>query len=83
VAGWVEIRVGDTGTGIPDEIRSRIFDQFFTTKPVGQGTGQGLSLAHRIVTKRHGGTLTFETEVGRGTTFVVRLPLETDVAVSA
>jgi PAS domain S-box-containing protein len=73
---WAEIRVTDSGTGIPDEIRSRIFNPFFTTKQVGRGTGQGLAIAHAVIVDRHGGTLSFETEMGRGTTFVVRLPLQ-------
>jgi signal transduction histidine kinase len=69
-----EITVQDTGTGIAEQIRSRVFEPFFTTKDVGQGTGQGLSLAHTIVVEKHGGTIDFETEVGQGTTFFVRLP---------
>jgi PAS domain S-box-containing protein len=69
------IRISDTGTGIPEAIRGRVFDQFFTTKQVGKGTGQGLAIAHSVVVEKHGGSLTFETEVGKGTTFVVRLPL--------
>ena len=73
---WAEIRVEDTGTGIPEEIRGRVFDPFFTTKEVGQGTGQGLAIAHAIVVEKHGGTIHFETEVGRGTTFIVRLPID-------
>jgi len=72
---FAEIRVRDTGTGIPLEIRSKVFDPFFTTKPMGSGTGQGLSIAYAIVTKRHRGTISFETEVGVGTTFIVRLPI--------
>ncbi len=72
----VEIRVADTGAGIPAEIRSRVFDPFFTTKPVGKGTGQGLAIAHNVVVQKHGGTLTLESEVGQGATFVIRLPLE-------
>ena len=72
----VEVRIADTGAGIPPEVRSRVFDPFFTTKEVGKGTGQGLAIAHSVVTQKHGGTLTFESEVGVGTTFVVRLPLE-------
>jgi PAS domain S-box-containing protein len=72
---WVEISVADTGTGIPEELRSRIFEPFFTTKPMGQGTGQGLALAHSVIVQRHQGQIWFETEVGRGTTFFVRLPL--------
>jgi len=74
-ADKVEIRIEDTGIGIPEEIRSRVFDPFFTTRPVGQGTGQGLAVAHAIVVQGHGGTITFETQPGRGTTFVIRLPL--------
>jgi signal transduction histidine kinase len=73
---WAEIRVKDTGAGIPEEIRSRIFDLFFTTKEVGKGTGQGLAIVHAIVVEKHSGTIRFETEVGRGTTFIVRLPID-------
>jgi two-component system, NtrC family, sensor kinase len=70
------IRVQDTGTGIPEAIRSKVFDPFFTTKEVGKGTGQGLALAHSCVVERHHGTLQFETEVGTGTTFILRLPID-------
>jgi signal transduction histidine kinase len=73
---WAEIRVQDTGAGIPEDIRSRIFDPFFTTKEAGRGTGQGLTIAQAIVVKGHGGTIRFESEVGRGTTFIVRLPID-------
>jgi PAS domain S-box-containing protein len=69
------VAISDTGTGIPAAIRSKIFDPFFTTKEVGRGTGQGLALARSVVVDQHGGTLTFDTELGRGTTFFVRLPL--------
>lgn len=72
---WVEIRVADTGTGIPESIRAKVFDPFFTTKEVGRGTGQGLAIARSVVRDKHGGTIDFETELGRGTTFVVRLPI--------
>lgn len=72
----VEIRVGDTGTGIAPEHRDKVFDHFFTTKPVGEGTGQGLSFARRVIVEQHGGSLTFETEVGVGTTFIIRLPIQ-------
>jgi signal transduction histidine kinase len=75
---WVEIRVADTGAGIPEAIRSRIFDPFFTTKKVGQGTGQGLAIAYSVVVDKHGGTLDFESQVGRGTSFIIRLPLSTE-----
>ncbi|MEJ5330704.1 MAG: PAS domain S-box protein [Desulfobaccales bacterium] len=71
---WVEIRIRDTGPGIPEKIRSRIFDPFFTTKEVGKGTGQGLAIAHAVVVEKHQGNITFETEVGQGTTFIIRLP---------
>ena len=69
------IRISDTGTGIPPAIRHRIFDPFFTTKEVGRGTGQGLAISRAVVVDKHGGTLTFETETGKGTTFIVRLPM--------
>lgn len=71
----VVIEIADTGTGIPAAIASRIFDPFFTTKEVGKGTGQGLAIARNIVVDKHGGTLTFESEVGKGTTFFIRLPI--------
>jgi PAS domain S-box-containing protein len=74
--GWCELRVADTGTGIPEALRGRIFDPFFTTKPVGKGTGQGLFLAHNVIAEKHQGTLAFETELGAGTTFIIRLPLD-------
>jgi PAS domain S-box-containing protein len=71
----VRISVADTGSGIPSAVAGRIYDPFFTTKDVGRGTGQGLAIARRIVVERHGGTLSFETEQGHGTTFHVRLPV--------
>jgi PAS domain S-box-containing protein len=72
---FVEISVADTGSGIPEAIRSRVFDPFFTTKEVGKGTGQGLALAYTVVVKKHGGKIWFETEVGKGTTFFIALPV--------
>jgi signal transduction histidine kinase len=72
---YVEVRIRDSGTGIPESARAKIFDPFFTTKAVGKGTGQGLYIAHTVVAKKHGGTLTFETEIGKGTTFIIRLPM--------
>jgi two-component system, NtrC family, sensor kinase len=72
----VEIAVADTGKGIPPEVRTRIFDPFFTTKEVGKGTGQGLAIARTVIVDKHGGTLHFETEVDRGTTFYIRLPIK-------
>ena len=79
---WARIAVGDTGAGIPVEIRSRVFEPFFTTKEVGKGTGQGLALAHAAIVKRHQGQLWFESELGKGTTFFIRLPLEAGTLVS-
>lgn len=70
------IQVRDTGMGIPAQVQERIFDPFFTTKKVGRGTGQGLAIAHDVVSEKHGGSLTFETEAGKGTTFTIILPLE-------
>ncbi len=75
-AEGVELRVSDNGCGIPAEIRQRVFDPFFTTKEVGKGTGQGLAIARSVVVDKHGGSITFESEVGKGTTFIVRLPLK-------
>jgi signal transduction histidine kinase len=70
----MELRVRDNGTGIPAAVRERIFSPFFTTKAPGKGTGLGLSLSHNIIVQANGGTLTFETEEGRFTEFVVTLP---------
>lgn len=72
---WAEIRISDTGPGIPEEIQSRVFDPFFTTKEVGKGTGQGLAIARSIIVDKHGGSLAFDTEPGAGTTFIIRMPL--------
>jgi PAS domain S-box-containing protein len=71
---WVEIRIQDTGTGIPEKVRARIFDPFFTTKEIGKGTGQGLAIARSVVVDKHDGSIHFETEDGKGTTFIIRLP---------
>ncbi len=71
----VEIRVEDDGPGVPEAIRNQIFDPFFTTKEVGKGTGQGLSIAYRVVCHQHGGTLTMEPRAGGGACFVIRLPV--------
>jgi len=75
-ADCAEIRVEDTGTGIPPDIQSRIFDPFFTTKEVGRGSGQGLAIVRSIIVDRHGGTIRFETAADRGTTFIIRLPID-------
>ncbi len=73
---WVEIRISDTGSGIPEAIRDRIFEPFFTTKKIGKGTGQGLTIAHNVIVEKLGGSITYETEVGKGTTFIMQLPIE-------
>ena len=72
---WAEIHISDTGGGIPEHIAGRIFDPFFTTKEVGKGTGQGLAITHSVVVDKHGGTISFITSPGSGTTFNIRLPL--------
>jgi len=79
----VEIAIADTGKGIPVDVRARIFDPFFTTKEVGKGTGQGLAIARSVVVDKHGGTLHFETELDRGTTFFIRLPIHGPASASA
>ncbi|MHC9541839.1 MAG: cache domain-containing protein [Vulcanimicrobiota bacterium] len=71
-----EIRISDTGAGIHENIRSRIFDPFFTTKDVGKGTGQGLAIAHSVIVGKHHGTIEFESETGKGTTFMITLPID-------
>jgi PAS domain S-box-containing protein len=71
----VHIAIEDTGGGIPEAIRTRIFDPFFTTKEVGRGTGQGLSIVRNVIVKGHNGQLDFDTEMGKGTTFHLRLPV--------
>ncbi|MBU0943171.1 MAG: HAMP domain-containing protein [Proteobacteria bacterium] len=71
----IEIRISDTGNGIPEENQSHIFEPFYTTKKVGKGSGQGLAICHDVVVDKHGGSIEFETEVGKGTHFIIRLPL--------
>lgn len=70
-----EIRIADTGGGIPESIRTAVFDPFFTTKPVGKGTGQGLAMAYATVVEKHHGRIHFDTVPGEGTTFMIQLPL--------
>jgi PAS domain S-box-containing protein len=76
----VKICIGDTGAGIPEEIRHKIFDLFFTTKEAGKGTGQGLAISHSVIVKKHSGTLTLESQEGEGTIFSIGLPLEAETA---
>ena len=75
-AAKVSIEIQDNGIGIPESIKSRVYDPFFTTKPVGEGTGQGLYLSHQIIEKKHGGRIYFESVEGEGTTFKIELPLQ-------
>jgi signal transduction histidine kinase len=74
LGGEVEIRVRDNGTGIPLELREKLFQPFFTTKPTGEGTGLGLSISWDIVTQQHGGTIEVDSRVGEFTEFTIRLP---------
>ena len=73
--GDVVITVSDTGCGIPPAARERIFDPFFTTKAVGRGSGQGLAISRTIIHDKHGGEMSFESTVGKGTTFIVKIPI--------
>ena len=70
----VEIRIRDNGTGIPAEVKEKMFNPFFTTKPAGEGTGLGLSMSHDIIVKQHGGTIDVDTEPGQFTEFTIVLP---------
>ncbi|PHS77368.1 MAG: hypothetical protein COB59_09380 [Rhodospirillaceae bacterium] len=72
---WVKVCIKDTGSGIPKDIYDKIFEQFFTTKEVGKGTGQGLSISYDIIVNKHHGNISFESEEGQGTTFVICLPI--------
>ncbi|HVM59832.1 MAG TPA: PAS domain S-box protein [Verrucomicrobiae bacterium] len=80
--GSVEVRITDTGMGIPEAARGKIFDPFFTTKPVGKGSGQGLAIARSVVVDKHHGEITFETELNKGTTFIIRLPLASETSTT-
>jgi two-component system, NtrC family, sensor kinase len=71
----VQIQIKDNGVGIPKTVRDRIFDPFFTTKPVGQGTGMGLAISYQVITEKHNGRLSCQSEPGQGTEFTILLPL--------
>ncbi|KYC36901.1 serine/threonine protein kinase [Scytonema hofmannii PCC 7110] len=75
----VEIRIADNGPGMPESVRQRLFDLFFTTKPVGKGTGMGLSISYQIVTEKHGGSLLCKSELGQGAEFIIRVPVRQPV----
>ena len=74
--GWAEVRIQDTGAGIPEAIRHKVFDLFFTTKEEGIGSGQGLAIAHSVIVDNHGGRLTVDSTPGEGTTFIIQLPVD-------
>ena len=78
----VEIRIRDNGTGIPADVKEKMFNPFFTTKPAGEGTGLGLSMSHDIIVKQHGGTIQVDTELGLFTEFIITLPRATAVQSS-
>ncbi|RLW70948.1 MAG: hypothetical protein B6D71_04470, partial [gamma proteobacterium symbiont of Stewartia floridana] len=73
---YAELAISDNGDGIPESAQEKIFNPFFTTRDVGEGTGQGLTLSHDIVVRKHNGKLDFSTEAGFGTTFRLQLPLD-------
>ena len=72
---FAEVRIKDSGTGMPEEVRKRIFEPFYTTKGVGKGSGQGLAIAYAVIVDKHHGTIDVESEPGNGTTFIIRIPL--------
>ena len=78
----VEIRIRDNGTGISPEVREKMFNPFFTTKPTGEGTGLGLSMTHDIIVKQHGGRIDVETEPGAFTEFIITLPRDNGTAAA-
>jgi signal transduction histidine kinase len=85
---WAVVEISDTGAGMPAHIQQRIFEPFFTTKEVGKGTGQGLAIAHNVIVDKHGGTIKVVSAPGKGTTFIIRLPIggaktEADAAAGA
>ena len=79
----VEIRVRDNGTGIPPEIRDKLFQPFFTTKPTGEGTGLGLSITYDIITQQHGGAIAVDSTFGEFTEFTIRLPRASRTTIAA
>ena len=73
---FVEIKIADNGPGIAEEVKQRIFDTFFTTKPIGKGTGMGLSISYQIIVEKHQGELSCNSELGKGTEFIIRIAIE-------
>ena len=81
-ANWVEIAIADNGSGMPETIQQHIFNPFFTTKPVGKGTGMGMSISHQIITERHSGYLKCSSNPGAGTEFVIQIPIRQPTGAS-
>jgi signal transduction histidine kinase len=79
---WVQIAIADNGVGIPKDIQQRIFNPFFTTKPVGKGTGMGMSISYQIVTEKHGGKLECFSTPGEGTEFVIQIPIRQQLSAA-
>uniref|UniRef100_UPI00359383F3 sensor histidine kinase n=1 Tax=Nostoc sp. TaxID=1180 RepID=UPI00359383F3 len=73
---WVKIAIADNGSGISESIQKQIFNPFFTTKPVGKGTGMGMAISYQIITEKHGGKLEFFSTLGEGTEFVIQIPVQ-------
>ena len=79
---WVQIAIADNGVGIPKDVQQRIFNPFFTTKPIGKGTGMGLSISYQIVTEKHGGKLECFSTLGEGSEFAIQIPLRQQVSAA-
>lgn len=80
---WVTIRIADNGTGINEEVKLKLFDPFFTTKDIGKGTGLGLSISYGIIVEKHGGNIFCNSEVGKGTEFVIQIPIQLSMIQAA
>jgi signal transduction histidine kinase len=76
---WVEIAIADNAQGMPEQVKSRIFDPFFTTKPVGKGTGMGMAISYQIITEKHSGKLECFSSLGKGTDFIIQVPIQQKV----
>jgi hypothetical protein len=72
---WVKIAIADNGLGMPEGVEKQVFNPFFTTKPVGKGTGMGMSISYQIITEKHGGKLECYSKLGQGTEFVIKIPI--------
>ncbi|MBD2449908.1 PAS domain S-box protein [Nostoc sp. FACHB-152] len=73
---WIKIAIADNGMGMPEQVKQRIFNPFFTTKPIGKGTGMGLSISYQIITEKHAGKLECHSKPGQGTEFVIKIPIQ-------